>query len=163
MVFPPEIWILALVALAVSSLGWKKFVYFISLGYGFSISAMGVAAALIFMKQLTLPTALLCLLLAAYGCRLGGFLLYFIGLIGYALIKNAKKYYTTEAGAWGVALVMALLHAYTTAGILRRPNASIYLSIVLAVIFYLVMLRRYENTTETPSNTDTGPTERMLP
>lgn len=76
MVFPPEIWVLALVALAVSSLGWKKFVYFISLGYGFSIAAMGVAAALIFMKQLTLPTALLCLLLAAYGCRLGGFLLY---------------------------------------------------------------------------------------
>lgn len=93
---------------------------------------------------------------------LGGFLLYFIGLIGYALIKNVKKYYTSEAGAWGVALVMALLHAYTTAGILRRPNASIYLSVVLAVIFYLVMLRRYERTTETSSNTDTGPTERML-
>lgn len=92
---------------------------------------------------------------------LGGFFLYFIGLIGYALLKNAKKYYTTEAGAWGVALVMALLHAYATAGILRRPNASFYLSVVLAVIFFLVLLRRYDNSTKTPPDGDTGSTERM--
>ena len=40
---------------------------------------------------------------------------------------------------------MALLHAYATAGLLRRPNASFYFAAVLAVIFYLVRLRRYEN------------------
>ena len=74
---------------------------------------------------------------------LGAFFLYFLGLILWALLKNAKKYYTTEAGAWGVALVMALLHAFATAGILRRPNASFYLSVVLAVIYYLVLIRRY--------------------
>ncbi len=49
-----------------------------------------------------------------------------------------QKNYTSEAGAWGVALVMAMLHAFATAGILRRPNASFYLSVVLAVIYYLV-------------------------
>ena len=37
-----KILILAAISLAVSSAGWKKFVYFISLGYGFSIAAMGL-------------------------------------------------------------------------------------------------------------------------
>lgn len=41
---------------------------------------------------------------------------------------------------------MAMMHAFATAGILRRPNASFYLSVVLAVIYYLVKLRRYEET-----------------
>ena len=77
---------------------------------------------------------------------LGAFFLYFFLLIVKALLRNAKKYYTSEAGAWGVALVMAMMHAFATAGILRRPNASFYLSVVLAVIYYLVKLRRYEET-----------------
>ena len=77
---------------------------------------------------------------------LSAFFLYFFLLIVKALLRNAKKYYTSEAGAWGVALVMAMLHAFATAGILRRPNASFYLSVVLAVIYYLVKLRRYEET-----------------
>ena len=79
---------------------------------------------------------------------LGAFFLYFFALILWVLLKDAKKYYTVQAGAWGVALVMAMLHAFATAGILRRPNASVYLSIVLAVIYYLVRLRRYETRPE---------------
>lgn len=74
--FPSEIWILALVSLAVSALGWKKFVYFISLGYGFSIAAMGIAMLVMFSRSLTASTVLLCLMLVAYGFRLGGFLLH---------------------------------------------------------------------------------------
>jgi len=35
--------ILMLIALVVSSVGFYKYVYFISLGYGFSVAAMGVA------------------------------------------------------------------------------------------------------------------------
>lgn len=76
---------------------------------------------------------------------MAAFLLYFLGLIAWALARNAKKYYTLAAGGYGIALVMALLHAYATAGLLRRPNASFYFAAVLAVIFYLVRLRRYEN------------------
>ena len=67
---------MAVVSLAVSALGWKKFVYFISLGYGFSIAAMGVAMLVLFRGHLYAASILLCLLLAAYGCRLGGFLLH---------------------------------------------------------------------------------------
>ena len=67
--------ILFTVALAVSSVGWKKFVYFISLGYGFSIAAMGIALPIIYHDALTLSALLLALLLLIYGCRLGIFLL----------------------------------------------------------------------------------------
>lgn len=72
------------------------------------------------------------------------FILYFFYLIAAALLRNAKRYYTPEAGAWGVGLIMAMMHAFATAGILRRPNASFYLSVTLAVIYYLVCVRRYE-------------------
>ena len=63
-------------ALAVSALGWKKFIYFISLGYGFSIAVMGIVTVAVFAWRLTFPSALLCALLIAYGLRLGGFLLH---------------------------------------------------------------------------------------
>ena len=69
-------WILLIVALAISAIGWKRFLYFISLGYGLSIAGCAVALVIVFWHQLTLPTALLCLILFVYGCRLGGYLLF---------------------------------------------------------------------------------------
>ena len=72
------------------------------------------------------------------------FLAYFVYLIIWALIKNARKYYTPEAAAYGIAFLMCLAHAYNTAGVIRRPNASIYLSVILAVFYYLVRLKSYD-------------------
>lgn len=37
-----SIWTLFLIGLVVSSIGFHKFVWFISLGYGFSMAAIGV-------------------------------------------------------------------------------------------------------------------------
>ncbi len=71
------------------------------------------------------------------------FLLYFVVLALRALLRDFKKYMTWEAGAFGVSLCLLLLHVYCTAGVLRRPNASFYLSVVLAVIYYLVKIRTY--------------------
>lgn len=71
------------------------------------------------------------------------FLGYFIWLIVRALIKNWKQYFTLEAAGWGIALVMCLIHAYFTAAVLRRPNASFYLSAVLAAVYYLVKIKKY--------------------
>ena len=71
------------------------------------------------------------------------FLGYFIYLIVWALVKDRKKYFTMEAAAYGIALLMCLAHVYNTAGVLRRPNASIFLSAILAGVYYLVRLREY--------------------
>ena len=68
--------ILLAVALAVSSIGWKYFIYFFSTGYGFSIAALAITIAILFSGALTAPTILLCLAMLIFGCRLGGYLLY---------------------------------------------------------------------------------------
>lgn len=67
------LWMLIL-AFAVSSIGFKKYIWFISLGYGFSIAAIGAALLIAFHGALTVGTAMACALLIIYGCRLGGYL-----------------------------------------------------------------------------------------
>ena len=67
--------ILFIVAMVISSIGFQKFVWFISLGYGFSIAGIGAAMLVLFSRQLTPVTVILCILCMIYGCRLGGYLL----------------------------------------------------------------------------------------
>ena len=71
------------------------------------------------------------------------FLMYFVGLVIWALLKNAKRYFTPEAAGHGIAFLLCMAHAVFTAGVLRRPNASVYLSAMLAAIYYLVRLKVY--------------------
>lgn len=67
--------ILMIIALVVSSIGFYKYVYFISLGYGFSIAAMGIGLAVMFWDFIGAGTLIMCGLFLIYGCRLGGYLL----------------------------------------------------------------------------------------
>lgn len=67
--------ILFLVAVVVSSIGFKKFVWFISLGYGFSIAAIGIGLIALFAKQLNTVSLVMSILFVVYGCRLGFYLL----------------------------------------------------------------------------------------
>ena len=45
--------------------------------------------------------------------------------------------FTLEAAGCGAALLCSLAHAYFTAGVLRRPNATFYLAAVLAMAWGL--------------------------
>ncbi len=74
MVLPVNFWILFAVCMVVSSIGFKNYVWFISLGYGFSIAAEGIAMLLLYNRSLSAGTILCCLLFLIYGCRLGGYL-----------------------------------------------------------------------------------------
>ena len=76
MVFPINFLILFAVCMLVSAIGFKNYVWFISLGYGFSIAAEGLAMMFLYGQTLTLGTSLCCLLFIIYGCRLGGYLAY---------------------------------------------------------------------------------------
>lgn len=67
--------ILFVIAVVVSSIGFKKFVWFISLGYGFSIAAIGVGLLAIFSRRLDVVTLIMSVLFILYGCRLGFYLL----------------------------------------------------------------------------------------
>ena len=61
---------------AVTTVGWIYFVYFFSIGYGLTITALATATAVIFFDALTLPTAILCAVLFVYGLRLALYLLH---------------------------------------------------------------------------------------
>ena len=72
---PGTFWVLFAAALLISSIGFYKYVYFISLGYGFSIAGLGLLMIVLFRQSLSAGTITACLLFAVYGCRLGGYLL----------------------------------------------------------------------------------------
>ena len=76
MVLPTIFWLLFAVCMIVSSIGFKNYVWFISLGYGFSIAAEGLAMLILYREGLSLGTIVCCLLFMVYGCRLGGYLAY---------------------------------------------------------------------------------------
>ena len=63
------------ISFLVSAVGWIYFIYFFSIGYGLSISALAVATAVIFYNTMTLPIAILCGVLFIYGIRLALYLL----------------------------------------------------------------------------------------
>ncbi len=74
MVFPLNFWILFGICMLVSAIGFKNYVWFISLGYGFSIAAQGVAMLILYGQNLTPGTIITCVLFILYGLRLGGYL-----------------------------------------------------------------------------------------
>ena len=70
-----KFFILFIVAMVISSIGFKKFVWFISLGYGFSIAGIGVSLLILFTDALSPVTIVMSLLFIIYGFRLSGYLL----------------------------------------------------------------------------------------
>lgn len=67
-------WIMFIVALAFSSVGFKKFVWFTSVGYGLSVAAIGVALLLGGRTAMTTGVMCACILFVLYGLRLAGYL-----------------------------------------------------------------------------------------
>lgn len=67
---------LLLVALLFSAVGFRKYVWFISIGYGSAVAAIGLALLFLCRGALSAGTILFSLLFVAYGCRLGGYLAY---------------------------------------------------------------------------------------
>lgn len=67
--------IIFLVTLAVGSVGWKRFIYFFSLGYGYGIAAIAITLAVLYWHALTWYTGAMLFLLWLYGVRLATYLL----------------------------------------------------------------------------------------
>lgn len=70
-----SLWIILAVCAVACAVGFIKYVYFLSIGYGFAIAAGAVATAIIFGRQLDWVSVMQMLLFIAYGARLSGFLL----------------------------------------------------------------------------------------
>ena len=74
------------------------------------------------------------------------FLLYFGLRALIAVIRRPKQYFTLPMCAFAISYGLGLIHAYYTASVLRRNNASFYLALVLAGLWYLS--RRLEQSAE---------------
>ncbi len=72
---PATFWILFGAAMLISAIGFYKYVYFISLGYGFSIAGLGAIMLFMFRQGLSWGTIAACVLFILYGLRLSGYLL----------------------------------------------------------------------------------------
>lgn len=83
--FPNGYWILLVVSLALCCIGFYRFVWFMSVGYGFSVAGLGIAMFVMSLVrgQFNIPFTILCTLSVVYGLRLGLFLFL-------REVKNAK-------------------------------------------------------------------------
>ena len=69
------------------------------------------------------------------------FVLYFLGLMAVSLITRFKKTVNMENGLLAVSYVLILGIAQFSGNVLRRPNVSIYFSVILAYIYYVTVIR----------------------
>ncbi len=129
--------IMLAVALLFSACGFKKYVWFISLGYGFAVAAIGAALMILFRDTLTVGTVIACVLFLAYGIRLSGYL-------AHREIKsaayNAKMKTEIKSGKgmkFGVKCAIwtsaALLYACETAPVLFRLQNGAGTDVVLII------------------------------
>lgn len=132
------------IALAVSAIGFKKYVWFISIGYGFSVAAIAAALIIMFFGKMDAGLLIVCAVLIIYGCRLGGYLAYReLRLHSYnkkmtGEIKDGKDIsFGARCAIWVTA---ALLYACQTAPVLFNlqnsvgTNGFVIAGIILAVL-----------------------------
>lgn len=118
--------ILFLAALLFCAVGFKEFVWFMSVGYGLAIAGVGAALAVVSivapnLATFNIITLLQCLVFVAYGIRLGGFLLV-------REIKNAayKKTLDQAAGKEPPIFVKAIMWIMMGVLYLLQPAGVIF-------------------------------------
>ena len=121
-----QLGILFAVAMVISALGFIKYVYFISLGYGFSVAGIGLAMLILCHGNLSISTVLMCVLLMIYGARLGGYLLIReIKSSSYTnLIKKETKENVNFVAKVSIWLTCGLLYTCQTAPVLFRLQSG---------------------------------------
>lgn len=122
-------WVAFVVALVASSIGFKKYVWFISIGYGLAVAAIGVVLLMAGRDGLEAGTTFACALLVVYGLRLSGYL-GFRGLRSGSYNAKMKREIKSGKGMpmaakCGLWAACALLYAAETAPVtFRVANGS---------------------------------------
>ena len=144
MVFPIEFLWLFIAAMLISSIGFKNYVWFISLGYGFSIAGEGLLMMILYGQDLSLGTIICCVLFILYGCRLGGYLAfreiksgsYKKNMVGE--IKDGKTVpFGVKIAIW---VTCALLYVTQVSGVFYRlvnfadDNAFVFIGAVIMLL-----------------------------
>lgn len=119
--------ILLILSLIASACGFRKYVYFISIGYGAAVALIGAGLLVLFHRDLTIGTLLQSVLFIAYGCRLAGYLTYREVRTGYnrrmkGEIKSGKD--ISLAGKLGIWISAAILYVLETSPVLFRIRSG---------------------------------------
>ena len=129
--------VLLAVALVASVCGFKRYVWFISIGYGVAVAAIGVALLAMFGARSGVAEVLQALLLVAYGCRLAGYLAYrelrsrsYNQKMKGEVKGNDSVTLGARLAIWGAA---ALLYACQTSPVLFRMAAHARTDVLLVV------------------------------
>ena len=144
MVLPINFWLLFGICMLVSAIGFKNYVWFISLGYGFSIAAEGLAMLILYGKSLTLGTILCCVLFILYGLRLGGYLA--IRELGSSSYKKNMKGEIKEGNTvpFGVKIAIwvtcALLYVTQIGGVFYRMHNAVQDNVLVFVGAAIMLL-----------------------
>ena len=67
--------IIMAVSLLLCAIGFWRYVYFFSVGYGYAVAGIGIALLILFHGIQTPVTLIACILFIIYGARLGGYLM----------------------------------------------------------------------------------------
>lgn len=67
--------IILAVGLLLCAVGFWRYVYFFSVGYGFAVAGIGITLLILFHAVMTPVTWIACILFIVYGVRLGGYLM----------------------------------------------------------------------------------------
>ena len=147
MVFPEYWWIPVIVSFALCAMGFYRFVWFMSVGYGLSSAGIGLCMLIMSIAggQFHWLYALQCVLFVIYGIRLGGFLLL-------RELKNAKyrEKMRQVGGDVKVPIFVAVfmwafcgfIYVMQSAGLIYRyyngvaaaPNAFVYIGCAVSLI-----------------------------
>ncbi|MBR1930897.1 MAG: DUF1295 domain-containing protein [Lachnospiraceae bacterium] len=121
-----ELGIIFLVALILSAVGFIMYVYFFSVGYGFSIAGIGIALLLLFRRGLSVATVSMCVLFVIYGLRLGGYLLIReLKSTAYKnLLKNESKHNVKTGVKVCIWVSCAILYVCECAPVLFRMQSG---------------------------------------
>lgn len=143
-----SIGITLLVALLLSACGFLMYVYFFSVGYGFSIAGIGITLLILFRQNLTIWTILMCCLFIIYGIRLGGYLaLREMKSVTYkTLLKDESKQNVKLGVKFCIWISCAILYVCECAPVtFRFVNGSdddvfLYVGVIMAALGILIEL-----------------------
>lgn len=123
MTFPSLFFILVITSAVLCAIGFYRFVWFMSVGYGLAVAGCGAAmlVAALISGNFSIPYLIICILFVIYGCRLGLFLLV-------REIKNAAYKKTLDAQTKPVPvfvkavmwIMMALLYPVQVSPVMYR-------------------------------------------
>ena len=144
-VWPAFMWGVTIVAAIGCCMGFKEFVWFMSVGYGFAVMCIGIFHLLfgLISHTLTLGTAIISVLFIIYGYRLGGYILK-RELTNAAYRKTLEATGSTKAMPIPVSLFMwvysMLMYTAQTSALTYRimnragDNLFVWLGIVIMVL-----------------------------